>query len=161
MHQSKEEARRVFLDFLASQNYRKTQERFTILDEIYDRGEHFDAETLYEFLKEKNSRVSRATVYNTLGLLEESGVVLKQQFGSNVALYEKAIGYRQHDHIVCLDCRKITEFCDPRIGTIQTKIEEILHYKVASHSLVFYGRCSIENCTRKPATATHKPFARP
>ncbi len=154
MHQSKEEARKVFLAFLAKQNYRKTQERFTILDEIYDSGEHFDAETLYEILKEKNSRVSRATVYNTLGLLEESGLVVKHQFGSNVALYEKAIGYRQHDHLVCLDCRKITEFCDPRLGNIQNKVEELLKYQITNHSLIFYGHCTQTACVHK--TAAHE-----
>jgi Fur family ferric uptake transcriptional regulator len=149
MHQSKEEARRVFLDFLAKQNFRKTQERFTILDEIYDSGQHFDAETLYELLKEKNSRVSRATVYNTLNLLEESGVVVKHQFGSNVALYEKAIGYKQHDHLVCIDCKKITEFCDPRLGNIQNKVEELLKYQITNHSLIFYGHCTQTACAHK------------
>jgi Fur family ferric uptake transcriptional regulator len=151
MHQSKEEARKVFLEFLAKQNFRKTQERFTILDEICDSNQHFDAETLYELLKEKNSRVSRATVYNTLSLLEESGVVVKHQFGTNVALYEKAIGYRQHDHMVCLDCRKITEFCDPRLGTIQHKVGELLRYQITNHSLVFYGHCTDGSCAEKAA----------
>jgi Fur family ferric uptake transcriptional regulator len=151
MHQSKEEARKVFLEFLANQNFRKTQERFIILDEIYDSSQHFDAETLYELLKEKNSRVSRATVYNTLSLLEESGVVVKHQFGTNVALYEKAIGYRQHDHMVCLDCRKITEFCDPRLGNIQNKVGELLHYQITNHSLIFYGHCMDGSCAQKAA----------
>jgi Fur family transcriptional regulator, ferric uptake regulator len=153
MHQSKEEAHRVFLEFLVRQNFRKTQERFAILDEIYDRGAHFDAETLYDVLKEKNSRVSRATVYNTLSLLEESGVVVKHQFGSNVALYEKAIGYRQHDHLVCIDCKKITEFCDPRLGNIQDKVEELLKYQITNHSLVFYGHCTQHGCANKPVAA--------
>ena len=61
---------------------------------------HFDVEELYAGMKERNLQVSRATVYNTLDLLVEQGLVSKHQFGRNLAQYEKSYGYRQHDHVI-------------------------------------------------------------
>src|SRR5262245_34622473 len=91
----------VFSDYLEKHNQRKTSERFAILEEIYSRHDHFDAESLFIELKEKKFDISRATVYNTLDLLSECELVTKHQFGNNLARYEKSYGYRQHDHLIC------------------------------------------------------------
>jgi Fur family ferric uptake transcriptional regulator len=91
-------------------------------------------------MKNKNYRVSRATVYNTLDLLLECDLVKKHQFGKNLSLYERSYGFRQHDHVICTDTNEIFEFCDPRIGAIQKLVEETFDITVTSHSLYFYGR---------------------
>jgi len=137
---------KIFSAYLEKHKQRKTQERFIILDEIYQRNDHFDAETLFLDLKRKNHNVSRATVYNTLDLLVACDLVKKHQFGKHQTQYEKAYHYRQHDHLICDDCNQVLEFCDPRLGQIQSKIGELLHFKIHSHSLILHGSCQREDC---------------
>lgn len=135
------EVRKIFSAYLERKNLRKTPERFAILEEIYSLTGHFDVDSLYLGMKQKDFQISRATVYNTLDLLVETDLVGRRQFGRNLAHYEKTYGYRQHDHVICTECHKVVEFCDPRIHGIQTMVGELLNFSIQHHSLNLYGIC--------------------
>ena len=131
--------KKIFIDYLQRRKLRKTPERFAILKEIYSTNGHFDIDSLYNRMKDNKYRVSRATLYNTIDLLLDCGLVIKHQFGHNCAQYERSYKFRQHDHFIDIETENVMEFCDPRLLEIQRSIEEQLGVEITHHSLIFYG----------------------
>ncbi len=144
-----ENVRRIFSDFLKTRNQRQTPERFAVLEAVYAQSGHFDADGLYVDLLTGAVKVSRATVYNSLELLCECQLVAKHQFGNKQAKYEAAYSFWQHDHLICMDCNELFEFCDPRIQSIQEMVAEIFQFEIRHHSLHMYGRCRRDACPNK------------
>ena len=92
-------------------------------------------------MKNKKYRVSRAILYNTIELLLDCKLVTKHQFGKNLAQFERSYEFKQHDHLICQDCDKVFEFCDPRIQQIQQTAADMLGFEVEHHSLNIYAKC--------------------
>jgi len=142
-------AQRILDKKIEEKGLRKTQERYRILTEIYQREDHVEIEELYNDIIIHKFNISKATVYNTLELLVEIGLVTKHQFGlKHAARYEKAFGRKQHSHLICIDCNKVFEFCDPRIQNIQNTQEEFSGLEIKEHSLTFYAKCHRKECQK-------------
>jgi len=150
-----DEVRRRFAAFIRERGRRQTPERFAVLDEVYASQEHLDADTILARLQARGLRVSRATVYNTLDLLLACDLIARHQFGGAQSKYERAWAYWQHDHLLCIDCGAIFEFCDPRLQEIQDMVAGIYGFEVARHAMNVYAHCRRADCAgRTSAGAT-------
>lgn len=142
---SKLTAKNKFTLYLKSKNLRKTPERFAILDKILGINDHFDVEKLYIMLEKDSYHVSRATVYNTMDLLIDCGLVRKHQFGNHQSQYEK-VSSGNHQHLICTECGKIKEVKDPDFIAYMNA-RKYTAFTTNYFQVYIYGICN--NCARK------------
>ncbi|MFN8547980.1 MAG: transcriptional repressor [Candidatus Eisenbacteria bacterium] len=133
-----------FRNHLTTQSLRMTRQRERLLKAVLQAPRHFEAEDLIKTLREREGNVSRATVYRTLSLLEECGVLRKSLFGHNRHFYESVIGRHHHDHLVCMRCGKIQEFEEPKIEQLQEEICGRFGFEMTDHVHEIFGNC--ETC---------------
>jgi len=136
-----EKAAEQFREFLKRGKNRITPERFEVLDAALEHNGHFGADDLFIQLKNINSKVSRATVYNTLELLAQCELIRKRNFGDNINRYENNYKKQTHDHLICVNCGKIVEFTDIRMNKLPIELSDKLGYEFDSYSFNIFARC--------------------
>jgi Fur family ferric uptake transcriptional regulator len=143
-----------FLAFLGIKNLRMTSQRQAIIETVFGTEEHFTAEQLLEWSRARDRSVSRATVYRTLPLLTESGLVREMDFGKNHKYYDPNYAeHPNHNHIICQDCEKIVEFESEKISQIENEISHRLGFEVKTQRLQITASCDEfkkrGHCTKK------------
>lgn len=131
-----------FKTLIKKNNLKFTIQREVILETLYNSDEHLTPEELHRIIQEKYPELKTgiATVYRTLSLLEDSNIVTSLSFGAAGKKYE--LGAKDHhDHLICTECGKITEFVDEDIEKRQHEITKELGFKMQDHSMQIYGIC--------------------
>jgi Fur family ferric uptake transcriptional regulator len=130
------------MSFLESKNLRLTAQRRAIIDTVFNTEEHFTAEQLLGWARQKDRSVSRATVYRTLPLLTQSGLVREMDFGKDYKFYDPNYAdHPHHSHIICGDCEKIVEFESEKIERLECEISQKLGFSVKTQRLQITGAC--------------------
>jgi Fur family ferric uptake transcriptional regulator len=131
-----------FLDFLAGKNLRLTAQRRTIIDTAFSTSQHFTAEQLLSWSRRQDKSISRATVYRTLPLLTDSGLVREMDFGKDYKFYDPNYAeHPHHNHIICEDCNKIVEFESEKLKRLENEISRRLGFSIKSHRVQISARC--------------------
>jgi len=139
---SKQAAKERFIAFLATRHLRMTSQRHVIIDTVFSTEEHFTAEQLLDWSRARDRSVSRATVYRTLPLLTESGLVREMDFGKDHKFYDPNYAeHPNHNHIICEDCEKIVEFESDQISRLESEITHKLGFAVKTQRLQITASC--------------------
>lgn len=140
---NKEAIKKQFKDFVKRKGLKFTSQRESILEEILNVKGHFEIEDMVKRIKEKSIPVSRATVYRTLNILKEMGLVNEVIKYKNKTIYEISLK-QHHDHLICTKCGSIIEFSEEEIEKLQDKICKEYGFKPETHRLEIFGIC--KNC---------------
>jgi Fur family transcriptional regulator, ferric uptake regulator len=131
----------AFTEAIRQRGLSATPQRMAIAQTVFSTHDHFTAEDLVREVRRTHPRVGRVTVYRTLKVLVDSGLVEERQFRKDRVLYEHTVGHRHHDHMVCVNCGLIIEFESPVIEREQAVAASRRGFQVLYHQHVLFGRC--------------------
>ncbi len=131
----------IFRKYLERRGLKLTAERQALFDEIFSRHEHLEADELLVRLRSKHKKISRATIYRTLELLVDSGIVGRVRIGEAGYRYERLRAGDHHDHLICDHCGRVIEFFEPRIEHLQDEVAERYGFVLLSHTHQMRGIC--------------------
>lgn len=141
----------ILREYVAQNGLKFTRQRELIAEVFFQAEGHLNAEEVLERVRKEQPQVSLATVYRTMKLLTECGLAESHRFGERQTLYEPAPEEDDHhDHIICTDCGKITEFYDQRIEALQERIAEKRGFVVTHHRMELYAECTDVDCPDRP-----------
>ncbi len=146
MRQHTEERER-FRQLLVAKGLKFTTERELLLSHVLETRKHFDADSLYENLKKKGVRIARDTVYRTLPLLLECGVLQKSVGDSRRDYFEVPGVKGHHDHMVCIECGKVIEFHSDELEKLQDRLCKDYDFSMVFHDHRLFGYC--QRCKAK------------
>ncbi|MEO6848776.1 MAG: transcriptional repressor [Chthoniobacterales bacterium] len=146
-------------EYLSSKGLRRTAQRDAIIEAAFSTTEHYSAEELLDMARKVDRSVSRATVYRTLPLLVESGLLRELDLGRDVMVYDpNFVDHPTHNHLICVDCNKIIEFEDMNMELLENCITRRLGFSPANKSLRIEAKCDelkLNGVCNKSATS-HK-----
>jgi len=132
-----------YQNFIQSNKLKSSKRRDLIFDYVTQTQGHFTADHIYQEMVKIDPGIGIATVYRTIRLLVECGVLIEQTFGEKKGFFEvKDEKSRHHDHLICTSCGKITEFHCELIENDKRRIAQQYRFKINSHKLEIYGLCS-------------------
>ena len=131
----------VFRACLAQRALRFTAQRRDVLAEVLASRGHFGAEDLYASLRASGRSVSLATVYRTLGLLCECGLIRQAPRWEDRERYESVYGQQHHDHMLCVECGRVIEFCDDELEALKSRICRRHGFAPIDHRIGIRGLC--------------------
>jgi Fur family ferric uptake transcriptional regulator len=131
----------VFREYLQTNGLRYTHERETIIKEILATPHHFNVDTLYLNIRQKGIRISKASIYRLLPLLLDAGLIQEVAFEDGHMQYEHIYGRGHHNHLRCIECRRIEEFTDPRMKEIEKDLHKRFGFEILDHKLEVRGLC--------------------
>jgi len=138
----KETAKQRFLEFLERKALRLTSQRQVIVDTVFSTEQHFTAEQLLEWSRARDRSISRATVYRTLPLLTESGLVRELDLGKDQKVYDPNYAdHPNHNHIICHDCDRIVEFESEKLERLESEITRNLGFSLKAQRLQISASC--------------------
>lgn len=129
----------LFRDFLRGKDLKVTRQREVLVRRIFEREEHFSAETLEEYVK--GDGISKATIYRTLQLLTECELIAEVALEDDRRYYEHTYGHDPHDHIVCSDCKKVFEFDGAPVARLMERTAAELGFKPVGHRFRIEATC--------------------
>lgn len=148
------------LDDLERRGLRRTRARRRIVEAVLESAGHFTPDELVEEMRRAGTSASRASVYRTLGLLSDGGLVEARDFGRGQRLFESMVGRRHHDHLICLACRSVVEFENDKIEALQALIAQEHGFTLDNHSLRLYGLCAACRTSEPPPARRMRTGAR-
>jgi Fur family transcriptional regulator, ferric uptake regulator len=149
--QDKQREIEAFRQFLTTKNLKLTAQRKLVFQRIMREDKHFSAEELSEALKRENRAISKATVYRTLQLLVAARLLDQVDFDRGFKLYERTLGHKHHDHLICVECSLVVEFHDEELEALQAVVVERFDFSILSHTHKIYGLCA--DCRERGASA--------
>ena len=148
-HDNAESKDEVLSRYMAERGMKSTRQRSLIIDTFFTLDGHLSVEELWAKVRSQDTRVSVATVYRTMKLLQECGLAHARNFGDGQTRYETAAGRGHHDHLICTRCGVIVEFESDRIEAMQEAVARKHGFHVTSHKMELYGLCRA--CQREAA----------
>lgn len=133
-------------EYLDKQNLKQSKQRNTIIDYLFEMNDHVAAEDLHAYIRDRNHNTGLATIYRTLNLLKEAGLVEQKQFADGKAIFEIVEPDSHHDHLICLDCDRVIEFENDAIEKLQEEVAKKNGLQLSHHRLDLFGHCTVKNC---------------
>jgi Fur family ferric uptake transcriptional regulator len=131
----------VFNNYLKENNIRNSEQRNNVLEVFLNTEKHLTVAELYNLVNKKYPEIGYATIYRAMKVICDSGIADELDFGDGVKRFEHKYGHDHHDHLICVECGKYIEVCNPQIEKLQDEMGKKHGFKIYRHKLNIYGVC--------------------